>query len=177
LSLCSTRRSSLSAPISEIATKQTLSNWGLRQSASALFKSLSLALAKIIYDDDKNYDNPSIKRLHWQFSEERAKPESPLLIFLGNRWAERLNATTDQFNKLLDDSFGHWDRYSESPSWLGLKTLRNKVIAHSDITFSEGEWRLINPNELQFGVDDYDKSGLAFRIFSTLLTLPPRRCT
>jgi hypothetical protein len=31
------------------------------------------------------------------------------------------------------------------------------VIAHSDITFSNGEWRLINPNELKFSLDDYDK--------------------
>ena len=51
----------------------------------------------------------------------------------------------------------NWDRYSKSPIWQGLKTLRNKVIAHSDLTFSDDKWRLIDPNELQFGVDDYDK--------------------
>jgi len=132
-------------------------NCGFEVVRAALFRSLFLALAKIIFDDDKTFDNPSIKRLHWQFTEERKKPESPLLTFLGNRWSEKLPATTAQFNALLDDIFGHWDRYSKSPTWQGLKTLRNKVIAHSDITFSDGEWRLMDPNELQFGVDDYDK--------------------
>jgi hypothetical protein len=124
---------------------------------AALFRSLFLALAKIIFDDDKTFDNPSIKRLHWQFAEERKNPKAPLLTFLRNRWADRLNAKPAQFDALLDDIFDHWDRYSKSPIWQGLKTLRNKVIAHSDLTFSDDKWRLIDPNELQFGVDDYDK--------------------
>ena len=124
-----------------------------------MFRSLLFGLAKIIFDDDKISDNPSINRLYGQFSEEKkARHESPLLTFLGNRYVERLSetpyGTIDRFNALLDDIFDHWNRYSKSPSWQGLKTLRNKVIAHSDIKFSDGEWRLINPNELKFGVDE-----------------------
>ena len=124
---------------------------------AALFRSLFLALAKIVYDDDKQTDNPSIRRLYRQFSKEKAKPNSPLLTLLGDRFAERLSATIDQFNGHLNDIFNHWDHYSKSPEWQGLKTLRNKVIAHSNINFCDGEWRKIDSNELEFGVDDYDK--------------------
>jgi len=91
-----------------------------------------LALAKIIFDDDK---------------------------------------ISDRFNALLDDIFDHSNRYSKSPSWQGLKTLRNKVIAHSDIKFSDGEWRLINPNELKFGVDDFDKIRVGVQDFLNAFNL------
>jgi hypothetical protein len=128
---------------------------------AALFRSLLLALAKIIFDDDRRSHNPSVKRLYRQFSGEKAKGNSTLLAFLEKRFVKRLNGrpegTCERFNAHLDDIFAHWTNLANSPSWQGLKTLRNKVIAHSDLEFCAGEWRLINPNEINLSIDDFDK--------------------
>jgi hypothetical protein len=49
------------------------------------------------------------------------------------RFVKRLNGrpegTCERFNTHLDDIFAHWTNLANSPSWQGLKTLRNKVIA------------------------------------------------
>jgi hypothetical protein len=45
------------------------------------------------------------------------------------------------------------------------------VIAHTDIEFSNGEWRLINPNELKFGLDDYDKIRVGVQDFLNVFNL------
>jgi hypothetical protein len=93
---------------------------------AALFRSLSLALAKIIFDDDRRSDNPSIRRLYRQLSGEKANRDSPLLTFLKDRFVETLKGTpggtSERFNALLDDIFAHWTHLAGSPSWQGLKT-------------------------------------------------------
>ena len=69
---------------------------GFEAVRAALYRALLLALAKIIFDNGKYSDNPSIHRLYEDFSRQKA-------------------------------------------------------------TFSNGEWRLVDPNELKLKVDDFDK--------------------
>jgi hypothetical protein len=138
------------------ARYRTIDLWrGYEAVRAALHRALLLGLAKIIFDDDKWAENPSIRRLHKDFSKEREKLDSPLLAYLRHRFVETLKGM--KYDRLLDEIFEHWKNLSESASWKGLKTLRDKIIAHTDITFSDGEWRLINPNELKLTVADFDK--------------------
>jgi hypothetical protein len=158
-----------------VSRYQTPNEWrGFEIVRAPLYRCLLLAMAKIIFDDDQRSDNPSLKRLFRQFSNEKKKCTSPLLSYLENRFVERLEGrpegTRERFSAHLEDIFAHWSTISKWAPWMALKTLRNKVIAHTDLHLSEGEWTLGDVNQIELGIKDFDKIRIGIVDFLSALS-------
>jgi hypothetical protein len=125
-----------------VSRYQTPNEWrGFEIVRAALYRCL---LAKIIFDDDKRGDNPSLKRLFRQFSNEKKKCTSSLLSYLENRVVERLEGRPDgtrlSFGSQIssDDFIG----LVSTLTWnggMGQPTERTDAVAILDYSRTDGD--------------------------------------
>jgi hypothetical protein len=108
----------------------------------ALFRSLILEIAGLNFDDNPTNINPSIRALIRQLGEEEKKPNVKLINWLRDGYLRVAKgsgrALRARFDAHLQETLSLWASVKGTSAWVGLKTLRDKVIAHFDIQFSGG---------------------------------------
>jgi HEPN superfamily AbiU2-like protein len=115
---------------------------GFKVIRTALHRSLILQLASANFDDSKNKFNPSITALLSRISPDAKGSNTKLVGYLEDQFVRSAPGSGRNsravFKLALRQALDIWKDVKDSKPWGGLKTLRDKVIAHTDLIFVDG---------------------------------------